>query len=67
MPFKRYKRQELIPDFAAVTAPMVDLTKKDVVKSVATRWGPKHDEELAEVKRLLTNLLFCFFRTSLKS
>ncbi|CAB1103268.1 unnamed protein product [Ectocarpus sp. CCAP 1310/34] len=35
---------------AAVTAPMVDLTKKDAVKSVAKRWGPKHDEAFAEVK-----------------
>ncbi|CAB1101267.1 unnamed protein product [Ectocarpus sp. CCAP 1310/34] len=34
---------------------MVDLTKKDAVKSVAKRWGPKHDEAFAEVKRLLTN------------
>ncbi|CAB1116180.1 unnamed protein product [Ectocarpus sp. CCAP 1310/34] len=25
------------------------------VKSVAKRWGPKHDEAFAEVKRLLTN------------
>ncbi|CAB1116229.1 unnamed protein product [Ectocarpus sp. CCAP 1310/34] len=26
-----------------------------VVKSVAKRWGPKHDEAFAEVKRLVTN------------
>ncbi|CAB1120506.1 unnamed protein product [Ectocarpus sp. CCAP 1310/34] len=47
--------RKFIPDLAAVTAPMVDLTKKDAVKSVAKRWGPKHDEAFAEVKRLLTN------------
>ncbi|CAB1106819.1 unnamed protein product [Ectocarpus sp. CCAP 1310/34] len=48
--------RRFIPDLAAVTAPMVDLTKKDAVKkSVAKRWGPKHDETFAEVKRLLTN------------
>ncbi|CAB1104419.1 unnamed protein product [Ectocarpus sp. CCAP 1310/34] len=47
--------RKFIPDLAAVIAPMVDLTKKDAVKSVAKRWRPKHDEAFAEVKRLPTN------------
>ncbi|CAB1111964.1 unnamed protein product [Ectocarpus sp. CCAP 1310/34] len=60
--------RKFIPDLAAVTAPMFDLTKKDAVKSVAKRWGPKHDDEaFAEVKRLLTNAPVLHFPDFLKS
>ena len=47
--------RKFIPNLATVIAPMVDLTKKEAVKSVAKRWGPEHDKAFAEVKQLLTN------------
>ncbi|CAB1120736.1 unnamed protein product [Ectocarpus sp. CCAP 1310/34] len=45
--------RKFIPNLATVTAPLVDLTKKEAMKSVAKRWGPEHDEAFAEVKKLL--------------
>ena len=46
--------RKFIPDLATITAPLVDLTKKEAVKSVAKRWGPEHDDAFAEIKQRLT-------------
>ena len=46
--------RKYLPDLAAITAPMVELTKKENTKSVAKLWGPEHDEAFAKVKKLLT-------------
>ncbi|CAB1104699.1 unnamed protein product [Ectocarpus sp. CCAP 1310/34] len=46
--------KRFIPDLATITAPLVNLTKKDAAKHVAKRWGPEHDKAFAEVKQLLT-------------
>ncbi|CAB1116805.1 unnamed protein product [Ectocarpus sp. CCAP 1310/34] len=46
--------RKFTPNLAAITAPLVDLTKNEAVKSVSKRWGPEHDKAFAEIKRLLT-------------
>lgn len=46
--------KRFIPDLATITAPLVDLTKKEAMKQVAKRWGPEHDRAFAEVKHRLT-------------
>ena len=35
-------------------APLIDLTQKEHVKSIAKRWRNEHDEAFTTVKRLLT-------------
>ena len=42
--------RNFIPDIAGILAPLVALTKKEAVKEVAKRWGPKHDQAYAQVK-----------------
>lgn len=46
--------RKFLPDLATISAPLVDLTKKEAVKSVAKRWGPEHAEAFAEIKQRLT-------------
>lgn len=46
--------RKFLPDLSSVLAPLVDLTKKEHVKSIAKRWRNEHDEAFATVKRLLT-------------
>ena len=46
--------RKFIPDLATTIAPMVDLTKKESLKSVAKLWGPEHDAAFAKAKKLLT-------------
>ncbi|CAB1112072.1 unnamed protein product [Ectocarpus sp. CCAP 1310/34] len=46
--------RKFIPDLATTIAPMVDLTKKESLKSIAKLWGPEHDAAFAKVKKLLT-------------
>ncbi|CAB1111841.1 unnamed protein product [Ectocarpus sp. CCAP 1310/34] len=46
--------RKFIPNLAAITAPLVELTKKEAVQSVAKRWGPEHDKAFAEIKSLHT-------------
>ena len=43
--------RKFIPDLSTVIAPLVELTQKEHVKSIAKRWSQEHDEAFAEVKR----------------
>lgn len=36
--------RKYIPNLATITAPMIELTEKEAVKSVAKRWGPEQDK-----------------------
>ena len=52
---------KFIPDLSTVIAPLVELTQKEHVKSIAKRWSQEHDEAFAEVKRLLSKApVLCF-------
>lgn len=46
--------RKFMPNLATITASMVELTKKESIKSVAKLWGPEHDKAFAEVEHLLT-------------
>ena len=53
--------RKFIPDLSTVIAPLVELTQKEHVKSIAKRWSQEHDEAFAEVKRLLSKApVLCF-------
>ena len=53
--------RKFIPDLSTVIAPLVELTQKEHVKSIAKRWSQEHDEAFAEVKRLLSKApILCF-------
>ncbi|CAB1103188.1 unnamed protein product [Ectocarpus sp. CCAP 1310/34] len=46
--------RKFIPNLATITAPLVDFTEKEAMKSVAKRWGPEHNKAYAEANKLLT-------------
>ena len=46
--------RKFLTDLAGILAPLVALTKKEVVKKVHKRWGPAYDQAYANVKQLPT-------------
>ena len=53
--------RKFVPDLSTVIAPLVELTQKEHIKSIAKRWSQEHDKAFTEVKRLLSEApVLCF-------